>query len=91
VKLALKKPIAMGESLTIAELTFREEVVAGDLRGLKVQSLADPLMDDLLKIASRLTGQPEVVMSKLGMADLAEVVTLVSGFLNAGPETGTTL
>ncbi len=90
MKLTLKKPIQLGEGPAITELVFREEVISGDLRGLKVQSLADPLLDDLLKIAGRLSAQPDVVMNRLSMTDLAEVVTLVTGFLNAGPETGTT-
>jgi hypothetical protein len=91
VKLALKRPIQVGEtSAPITELTFREEVVAGDLRGIKQSSLADPLVDDVLKIAGRLTGQPDAVMNRLSPEDLGEVMGIVHGFFKAGPETGTT-
>lgn len=90
MKLALKKPIRVGEtSPEITELTFREEVVAGDLRGIKQSSLADPLIDDVLKIAGRLTGQPDAVMNRLSAEDLAEVMATVHGFFAVGPETGT--
>jgi hypothetical protein len=87
--LKLKKPISLGEEgAPITELSFREEIVAGDLRGIKLKSLEDPAADDLLKIAGRLCGQPDAVMSRLGLADLAQVLEVVGGFLSAGLEIG---
>ncbi len=88
MKYTLKKPVQLGEGEPVTELVFREELVSGDFRGLKVNSLSDPLMDDLLKIAGRLCAQPDVVMGKLGMLDLSEVIGIVGGFLQAGQETG---
>lgn len=95
MKITLKKPIVLtGKGAgdqptteTITDLVFRDEVVSGDLRGIKASSLADPPVEDLLKIAGRLCGQPELVMNRLGMDDLGTVGLLVLDFLRAG-ETG---
>lgn len=90
MKLVLKRPIRVGETgAPITELVFREEVVAGDLRGIKQKNLADPLIDDILTIAGRLTAQPDAVMNRLSPDDLGEVLQLVNGFFAPGPETGT--
>jgi hypothetical protein len=90
MKLTLKKPITLGEQgAPIESLTFRDEICAGDLRNIKTKSLQDPTFDDLLKIAAHLCAQPDLVISKLGLDDMAEVINLVSGFMSAGPETGT--
>jgi hypothetical protein len=91
VKLVLKKPIRLGESTPeITELVFRDEVVSGDLRGIKQSSLVDPLVDDILKIAGRLCAQPDAVMSRLSPEDFGEVLALVNGFFKVGPPTGPT-
>lgn len=90
MKLELKKPIQIGEAAAITHLTFREEICAGDLRGMKVNALGDPSTDDMLKIASRLCGEPDPVLAKLSLADLVEVLGLVSRFLQSGLETGPT-
>lgn len=87
MKLVLKKPVSVGET-TVAELSFREELVAGDLRGIKLSSLSDPASDDLLKIAGRLCGQTDAVMNKLSLADMSEVIGIIGGFLSGGLETG---
>jgi hypothetical protein len=93
----LRKPIeiagkgAGGEPSTeiIEELHFREEVVSGDLRGIKASELADPPVDMVMKVAGRLCGQPDHVMARLGMHDTGEVGALVIGFLSAGePKSG---
>lgn len=90
MKHVLKKAIQIGETQPpVTELNFREEVVAGDLRGIRQSSLADPMVDDVLKIAGRLTGQPEAVMNRLSPDDLGNVMEIVHGFFKAGPETGT--
>jgi hypothetical protein len=87
----LKKPIKVGETTEpVTELKLREEVCAGDLRGIKLSSLQDPMTDDLLKIAARLSGQTELVINKLGLEDMGEVLAAVVDFLGAGQGTGTT-
>lgn len=89
MKISLKRPITLVEGgVTVTELVFREDVVSGDTRGLKVSDLADPKTEDILKIAGRLCGQPDVVMSHLGFLDQLEVTKLVMGFLTAGQATG---
>lgn len=84
----LKKPIQLtSESPLITSLTFREEVVAGDMRGVPMR---DPMLfDDVLKIAGRLCGQPDAVLNKMSLVDLLEVAPLVAGFMGIGLETGT--
>ncbi len=88
VTLKLKKPIMVGEGEPITELSFRDEVCAGDMRGL---AMRDPMhWDDILKIAGRLCGQTDVVMNKLSFADTAKVVEMTGNFMSAGLETGQT-
>lgn len=88
MKYVLKNPIQLGEGPAVTELNFREEVVAGDMRGLPMR---DPMhWDEILKLASRLSGQPEAVINKLSFRDLTEVTKRVAGFIGAGLETGTT-
>lgn len=91
MKYTLKRPIRLTDaSPEISELVFREEVVAGDLRGIRQSALAtDPLIDDVLKIAGRLCGQPDAVMNKLSVYDTGEVMALVHDFFKRGLETGT--
>lgn len=89
VKLKLRTPTLEGEDL-VSELSFRDEVCAGDYRGIKMSSLADPEMDSLMKVASRLCGRTEAFLAKLGNRDAWEVATLVRGFMNAGLEDGST-
>ena len=89
MKYTLKKPIQIGESgPPITEFNFREEVCAGDLRGVKMSALSDPAPEDILKIAARLCGQTDVVMGKLSFGDTLAVAEAVGGFLAAGLETG---
>lgn len=95
MKLKLTKPVVLkGKEDTfteITELTFREEICAGDLRGCKLGSflsIADCPVEDLLKLAGRLCAQPDPVMNGLSFADLGEVVALVSVFMQAGQSTG---
>lgn len=90
MKYQLKRPIKIGDAPEITTFTVREEVCAGDMRGLKVQALNDPSVDDMLKMAGRLAAQPDEVMNRLSPADLVEVTVLVMGFLTAGQQTGTT-
>lgn len=90
MKYVLKRPVKVGESSPeVTELVFRDEVVAGDLRGIRMSGLVDPSVDDLLKIGGRLCGQPEAVMNRLSPEDFGEVAAIVNGFFKAGPETGT--
>lgn len=89
MRLALKRPVSVG-SVEVTELVFREELVAGDLRGVKASSLSDPTIDDLLKISGRLCGQTDQVMSRLSVDDLGRVLEVVGGFLSGGPPTGPT-
>lgn len=82
VKLQLKNPIQVGEGAPITELNFRDEPVAGDMRGIPIR---DPMLwDDILKLAGRLCAQPDAVMNRLSFGDLQEVAKLVGGFTGGG-------
>jgi hypothetical protein len=87
----LSKPVLVGSGedgdvKKVEELVFREEIVAGDLRGIPMRD--PPFWDDLLKIAGRLCGQPDVVINKLSFQDANEVAALVGGFTGVGQPTG---
>lgn len=84
--LTLKTPIAFGK-VEITELTFREPL-AGDMRGLP---LGEHNIGHMLNLGSVLCAQPPAVLDKLGLADLAEVLGIVGGFIQAGLGTPTTL
>lgn len=86
MKLALKYPVTVGD-VTVSELTIREKIVAGDLRGVPMRN---PLhTDDLLKIAGRLCAQPDAVMNGLSLEDFDELAGIVVGFTNGGQKTQT--
>lgn len=86
----LKKPVRLGETTPeIRELRFRDELVAGDLRGINLKGLEDFPATDILTIGGRLCGQPDAVMNRLSLADLGQVVEIVLGFLSDGQQTGT--
>lgn len=93
--LKLERPLKIGEQgAQITELNLRERICAGDYRGLKLGSLmtavGDVPVDDYLKIASRLSGQPDAVINDLGEADLAAVINAINSFRMAGQKTSTT-
>jgi hypothetical protein len=78
----LKKPIQIGESAPpIAELRFREELRAGDLRGIIIRE--EMRFDDVLTILGRLCGQPDVVMNGLSMEDFEEIGGVLGGFFGS--------
>ncbi len=84
MKLTLKKPVQNG-SVTVTELTFREEMVAGDVRGIIVRT--EMTFDDFLKIGGRLCAQPDQVMNSLGMADMLAIIGFVAPLFAGGPST----
>lgn len=80
----LSQPIAFG-SRVVNELSFRP-VKAGDMRGQKFDVGS---MDMILNLAGKLSGEVKEVIDELCWTDLMEVVAIVSGFMGAGPQTGT--
>jgi hypothetical protein len=87
MKYKLQEPITLGEGEPITELTLREKIVAGDMRGL---AMRDPMQhDEILKLIGRLAGQPDPVVNRMAFADYVEVSALVAGFMEPGPATGT--
>ncbi len=88
MKYSLIKPIAFGDGPPVTELTFREEICAGDMRGIVMREAME--FGDMLKIAGRLCGQPDALMNKLSFADMLKVLEMVGLFMGAGPETGQT-
>jgi hypothetical protein len=89
VKVVLKKPISRGEDdPAVTELHLRDEITAGDLRGIKFSQLKDPCPDDILTIASRLCGHPLAVLNRMSLHDLGAVGEVIISFLGDGRETG---
>lgn len=92
----LERPLRVGEKgAEITELVLRERLCAGDYRGLKLGSLMTTVgevpIDDYLKIASRLSGQPDAVINDLGEADLAQVISAINDFREASHGKKTTI
>lgn len=90
VNLVLKDPVTLGEhGSPVTELAFREKICGGDLRGIKVAALtSEMLVDDLLKIAARLSGQPDALFLRLSQRDIFSILETVGGFYTAGLEIG---
>jgi hypothetical protein len=89
VKLVLKDPIELKDNEgktteTITELTFREKVVAGDMRGIKLATFIELEAGDVIKITSRLTGKVEAVIAKLSILDLYKCTEVLGGFFFGG-------
>jgi hypothetical protein len=82
--LTLSVPIVDGNT-TVTSLTFRDGTL-GDMRGIRVQQA--PLVDDLVLIASRLSGVSLAVLFKLAPADSAEVMAVAADFYAACLATG---
>lgn len=97
MKHTLRKPISIPNLPTITEITLREELCAGDFRGIKLRAISDPTGDDMIKLISRLSGHPEAVIGHvphgMGEQDLDELGEKVIGFFKregppqAGPQT----
>jgi len=83
--LKLNDPVTQG-SETISELVFSRPAIAKDLRGIRLSELDKG--DNIILLTARLTAQPPSVVEKLSLADLTECGEVVSGFLLAGPRTG---
>lgn len=74
----LQHPVVIGSSAPITSLTFREGEL-GDLRGIKIDK--DGLtLDQLMSIASRMCGQPPVVINKLRGKDGARALGIARDF-----------
>lgn len=90
--ITLRKPVQVGEGEPVTKLTFREEVVSGDLRGVNLAHITGEVFDaaEILKLAGRLCAQSDPVMNRLALADFQEVAAFVGGFFSDGPTTGST-
>lgn len=83
-KLKLKEPIKWG-SETIAELEIRKPK-AKDLRGMPLQLG----MGDMLKLAAKVTGQPDPVIDELSVEDMTALMEILGGFMGSSLATGQT-
>lgn len=82
MKIQLKVPILLTEQSTpITELEMREKICPSDIRFLRATHMGDPTIEDMLTLASRLTGQSEAILNKLDMADLDTVCGEAWSFL----------
>lgn len=82
MKLALVKPVTFGSEV-VSDLTFRDQIVSGDLRGgVSWTKIIDRDHDTIMRIAGRLCGQPDVVLNALGLRDTMEVTRIVLDFFS---------
>lgn len=86
MKYTLKVPIEFGENQTLTELTLREKIVTGDMRGLPMRHPFHH--DEIIKLIARLSAQPDPVIHRMAFADYLEVSAIVARFMNPGQETG---
>lgn len=80
IKIALEKPVKHGES-EISELVINREMVAGDLRGIRVENMT---FDDMYLVASRLTGVPLNVIMQMRMVDTRKMTDAIGVFFDNG-------
>lgn len=83
-RVKLREPIRFGSEV-VEELVIRA-ATAKDCRRLPMVSGYE--FDSILILASRLSGQPDAVIDKLGGDDLEEVIEIVSGFMPGSRGTG---
>lgn len=84
ITITLKHPITVGSTVT-TELVF-PPLTARHLRGLKVDG--GPI-DQMLNLATAMTGRSYLVMDQLDVEDdLPRVLEVVSGFLDKFPGIG---
>jgi len=81
----LKEPITFG-SETITELHLRAPK-AKDFVGMPMSGHTG---GDILKLAVRLSGQPDAVIGELSVADFMEVADIIGSFFPDGQPTGPT-
>lgn len=92
-ELRLAEPVEIkntrGEVISTVEvLCFPERMIAAHMRGMPVGR--EFKFDEYLTIAARMTGQPDHVMTQLGISDAEAVILKVIGFLARGRVTGRT-
>lgn len=80
IKIQLEKPVKHGD-IEITELVINREMVAGDLRGIKVENM---MFDDMFLVASRLTGVPVSVILQMRMQDTRKLTDAVGIFFDNG-------
>lgn len=82
MKLTLSKPVTIGSEV-VTDLTFRDHVVSGDLRGgVSWTKILERDHDTIMRIAGRLCGQPDVVLNALCLKDTAVIVEFVLDFFS---------
>lgn len=86
----LAVPIEGADGRELTSLTLRERVVAGDVRGIKLSQLEEVNADDYLRIIGRLSAQPDHVINRLSIQDVAGLVEVVVGFLGKKPGSSST-
>lgn len=79
----LKEPIEWG-SETVTQLEFKKPTI-GDIKFMK---LSEPTLDDILKLASKLSGHSQQLIDRLSIQDGMEVADLLGNYLNPSPATG---
>lgn len=80
----LKEPVQWGEE-TRTTIVVTRRLKAKDFKGIKA---SDIRFDDMMKLISRVTGEPIAFIEELDAADLFEASQVVQSFLPSGLTTG---
>lgn len=86
ISIELHYPVKIGESEdaeVVSSLTFKRP------HGKEMRDIpAKPVVGDLLKLAGRLSGHPQIVFDRLEMCDFNRVIEAMGDFLDDGQRTG---
>ena len=84
-EIRLESPISWGKGETRDTITVQRSLKAKDFKGIKANEI---VMDDMLKMVSRITGEPQALIEELEARDLFKVIEVVNSFLPSGLVTG---
>ncbi len=85
----LEYPFEWTKGETISEIKLPRPK-AFHVRGINFKKIEDQDADEILKFVQRLSGHPPKFVDKIDIMDIQKIATVVSGFLDSGPETGQT-
>lgn len=84
-EIKLGVPITWGKGEARASVTVQRSLKAKDFKGIRANDIT---MDDMLKMVSRITGEPLAFIEELEADDLFKVIEVLNSFLPVGLATG---
>jgi len=84
----LTEPVQWGkDELPRTEITINRRLKAKDFKGIVA---GDIKFDDMVKMLSKISGEPIAFIEELDAADMITAVEVINSFLSGGPKTGET-